>query len=174
MRLLIWGIVAALAVVLDQVSKSIVVNRLMPVSEAEFIPGFIGFRYCENTGAAFGMMKGFRWVFIVLSTVAIIGSIIYLIARRGTVHPLTGLALAMIAGGGVGNQIDRIVNGYVVDFIEFQFVDFAIFNVADSFVTVGAVLVIISVVFFDKNLLGDENKNGKNDRKPDDGSTEKT
>lgn len=155
MQLVIWGLIAAAAVVLDQISKSVVVERLLPIGSAEFLPGFIGFRYCENTGAAFGMMKGFRWGFIILSTVAIAAIAVYLIICRKKVHPLTGVAMAMIVGGGIGNQIDRIANGYVVDFIEFQFVDFAIFNVADSFVTVGAVLIIISVIFFDKNLLDD-------------------
>ena len=179
MRLVAWGLIIAVSVVLDQVSKSIVVERLMPVGNADFLPGFIGFRYVENTGAAFGMMKGLRWVFISLSTVAVIGIIIYLIVRRKTVHPLTGVALAMIAGGGIGNQIDRIANGYVVDFIEFQFVDFAIFNIADSFVTVGAALIIISVLFFDKNLFGESEKKkkavpAKGAESPDDGRNQET
>lgn len=79
---------------------------------------------------AFGMMKGFRWGFIILSTVAVIAIIVYLIKCRRTVPALLGVALSMIAGGGIGNQIDRIANGFVVDFLEFQFIDFAIFNIA--------------------------------------------
>ena len=158
-----WGFVAVLAVVLDQISKSVVVDKLKPITEAELIPHFIGFRYIENTGAAFGMMQGYRWLFISLSTIAIIGISVFLVVSGKKIHPLTGLGISMIVGGGIGNQIDRIINGYVVDFIEFQFVDFAVFNVADSFVTVGAVIVIICAIFVDKNLFSDKKKKEKSD-----------
>ena len=158
-----WGFVAVLAVVLDQISKSVVVDKLKPITEAEFITHFIGFRYIENTGAAFGMMQGYRWLFISLSTIAIIGILVFLIVSGKKIHLLTGLGLSMIVGGGIGNQIDRIINGYVVDFIEFRFVDFAVFNVADSFVTVGAVIVIICAIFVDKNLFSDKKKKEKSD-----------
>ncbi len=169
-----WGLVALLAVVLDQISKAVVVEKLKPVAQADFIPGFIDFRYVENTGAAFGMMQGYRWLFISLSTAAIIGISVFLVLSRNKIHALTGLGLSMIVGGGIGNQIDRIINGYVVDFIEFQFVDFAVFNVADSFVTVGAVIVIICALFIDKDLFADRKKNGKDksDSVSDGGRTE--
>ena len=72
MQLILWAAIVVISVALDQISKYIVVLKLKPVGTADFINGILGFSYVENTGAAFGMMKGFRWVFIVLSTVAII------------------------------------------------------------------------------------------------------
>ena len=74
---------------------------------------------------------------------------------RKKVPPLLGISLAMIVGGGIGNQIDRIANGFVVDFLEFQFMDFAVFNIADCFVTVGAFLVLIDILFVNRNLFSD-------------------
>ena len=159
MQLIIWTAIVIVSVALDQVSKYIAVLKLKPIGAHSFIDGLLGFRYVENTGAAFGMMKGFRWGFIILSTVAVISIIVYLIKCRRTVPALLGVALSMIAGGGIGNQIDRIANGFVVDFLEFQFIDFAIFNIADCFVTVGAVLVIIDILFVDKGFLFDDKKN---------------
>lgn len=163
MTLILWTVIAALAVILDQISKNIVVEKLMPIGSHKFIEGFMDFRYTENTGAAFGMMKGFRWGFIILSSLAIIAIIVCLIKYRKNVSVLLGIALSMIVGGGIGNQIDRIVNGFVVDFLEFQFVDFAIFNVADCFVTVGAALVVIDLLFFDRDLVFAENKKKESD-----------
>ena len=110
----------------------------------------------ENTGAAFGMMKGMRWFFILLSFAAIIAVSIFLIKKRKQVPPLLGIGLSMIVGGGIGNQIDRLATGYVVDFFEFLFVNFAVFNVADAFVTVGAALVLIDVLFFHRSFLSEK------------------
>ena len=152
MQLILWAAIVVISVALDQISKYIVVLKLKPVGTADFINGILGFSYVENTGAAFGMMKGFRWVFIVLSPVAIIAIGIYLVKCRKKVPPLLGISLAMIVGGGIGNQIDRIANGFVVDFLEFQFIDF---NIADCFVTVGAFLVLIDILFVNRNLFSD-------------------
>ena len=141
----------------------IVVDKLMPIGNADFIRGFIGFRYTENTGAAFGILKDHRWFFLIFSTVAIIGVITVMVVYRKKMHPLLGLTLALFAGGGIGNQIDRLVKGYVVDFIEFQFVDFAIFNVADIFVTVGACIGILYFLIFEVF-----RKNGEESKKNED------
>lgn len=166
MQLILWAAIVVISVALDQISKYIVVLKLKPVGTADFINGILGFSYVENTGAAFGMMKGFRWVFIVLSTVAIIAIGIYLVKCRKKVPPLLGISLAMIVGGGIGNQIDRIANGFVVDFLEFQFMDFAVFNIADCFVTVGAFLVLIDILFVNRNLFSDsrDSRDGKDEK----------
>lgn len=149
MILILWFSIIAAAVVLDQVTKMIVVKNLMPIGSADFIKGIVGFRYTENTGAAFGMLKDHRWFFLIFSSIAIIAVMIILVVYRKKMHPLLSLTLAFFAGGGIGNQIDRLVKGYVVDFIEFQFVDFAIFNVADIFVTVGACIGILYFLIFE-------------------------
>ncbi len=178
MQLIIWAVIVVGSILLDQVTKYWAVKELMPIGSTILWEGLLGLRYVENTGAAFGMMKGQRWFFIILSTVAIIAISIYLIKYRRTVPSLLGIALAMIVGGGIGNQIDRILNGYVVDFFEFLFIDFAIFNVADCFVTVGAFLIILDMLFVDRNfLLGETTskatrqpriKNRKSSLKPND------
>lgn len=165
MQLILWTAIVIISIALDQISKYIVVLKLKPVGTADFINGVLGFSYVENTGAAFGMMKGFRWFFIVLSTVAIIAIAIYLVKCRKKIPPLLGISLAMIVGGGIGNQIDRIANGFVVDFIEFRFMDFAVFNIADCFVTVGAFLVLIDILFVNRELFSD-NKEKKDAEKP--------
>lgn len=153
MQVIIWAVIVIGSVILDQWTKMLAVRDLMPIRSTVLLDGILGLRYVENTGAAFGMLKGQRWFFIILSTAAIIAISIYLVKCRKTVPPLLGISLAMIVGGGIGNQIDRIANGYVVDFLEFLFMDFAIFNVADCFVTVGAFLVIFDLLFIDRAFL---------------------
>ncbi len=153
MQVIIWAVIVIGSVILDQWTKMLAVRDLMPIGSTVLLDGILGLRYVENTGAAFGMLKGQRWFFIILSTAAIIAISIYLIKCRKTVPPFLGISLAMIVGGGIGNQIDRIANGYVVDFLEFLFMDFAIFNVADCFVTVGAFLVIFDLLFIDRSFL---------------------
>lgn len=156
MQVIIWAVIVVGSVILDQWTKMLAVRDLMPIRSTVLLDGILGLRYVENTGAAFGMLKGQRWFFIILSTAAIIAVSIYLVKCRKTVPPLLGISLAMIVGGGIGNQIDRIANGYVVDFLEFLFMDFAIFNVADCFVTVGAFLVIFDLLLIDRHYLLEE------------------
>ncbi len=146
---LIFGVV-----VLDQFTKFFV-RLYMNVGESvTFIPGVMNLTYVENDGAAFGMLDDARWVFIVVSCAAIIG-IIWFLRRHGKRHPLLTVSLSFIAGGGIGNMIDRFfvtdANGthVVTDFFETAFVDFAVFNVADSFINVGAVLLGVYVLFIE-------------------------
>ena len=156
MQVIIWAVIVIGSVILDQWTKMLAVTNLMPIGSTVLLDGILGLRYVENTGAAFGMLKGQRWFFLILSTVAILAISIYLVKGRKTVPPLFGVSLAMIVGGGIGNQIDRFANGYVVDFFEFLFVNFAIFNVADCFVTVGACLVIFDLLFIDRHVLRED------------------
>ena len=142
------AVITAVAVLLDQISKSIVVNGLPLYGEARFIPGVLSFYHTRNTGAAFSMLSDRRWVFMLLSCVAIVAITVMLYFWRSR-HVLLTVSLSMILGGGIGNMIDRIVNGYVTDFFRVDFVDFAVFNVAASFITVGAVLLGVYIIFFE-------------------------
>ncbi len=153
MQIFIWTLIVSLSVILDQITKLIAVNNLKSIGSCAFIEGFIRFHYVENTGAAFGMMKNFRWFFISVSSIAIVVIVFYLLKYRRSISCVLGISLSMIIGGGIGNQIDRILNGYVVDFIEPIFVNFAVFNIADCFITVGTVLVIVDFIFIDRHLL---------------------
>ena len=133
------------AVVLDQVSKMLVLRYLVPVGSYKLWEGVLHFTYVENTGAAFGMLKDHRWVFLVLSTVAILAVIGYILVVRPKGW-IERIALASIAGGGIGNMIDRVGYGFVVDFIDVTCIDFYVFNIADSFVCVGCGLLILALI----------------------------
>ena len=135
-------IVMAAVVAADQLSKLIVIEYLAPVEQVKLIDGVLHLTYVENRGAAFGMLSDHRWVFMVLSVAAIAALVIYLWKSRPRDRLLT-LSLAMIAGGGIGNMIDRMVYGYVVDFIDVTAVWDYVFNVADSAVCVGCGLIIL-------------------------------
>ena len=94
---------------------------------------------------AFGMMKDHRWVFMVFSSIAIIALLVYLFRFRPKSRWMQ-ISMAFIIGGGIGNMIDRIILGYVVDFIDFTLINFAVFNIADSFVCIGAGMMIVYLV----------------------------
>ncbi len=143
--LILASLIAIGAVVLDQVTKALVVSHMTLHQELPFLPGFMRFYYTQNKGAAFSMLSDHPWVFIVFSAVAM-AVIMYLLYRFRGRHPLLTVSLAMVLGGGIGNMIDRVMNGYVVDFLDFQFVKFAVFNVADIFVTCGSVALGVYLI----------------------------
>lgn len=133
---------------LDQLTKWLAVIFLKANGPAIIIKNVFRFTYLENRGAAFGMLSEHRWVFLIISTVAIIAIIIYMVKWRPE-SKLQRVAIAFMAGGGIGNMIDRIALGYVIDFIDFYAfpkVWSYIFNVADSFVCIGAGLLILYLV----------------------------
>ena len=148
--MLIWLVVIIVTVFLDQLTKYLTVLHLKPIDTYPLIEDVLHLTYVENTGAAFGMMKNARWVFMITSTLAIIGILGYMIWRayikKEKFHWMEGLSLAFIVGGGIGNMIDRTALGYVVDMIDVRLINFAVFNVADSFVCVGAGLMILYVL----------------------------
>lgn len=127
---------------LDQLSKYLAVIYLKGGESFPIIKNVLHLTYVENEGAAFGMLKDHRWIFMIISSVAIIGLFVYLV-KNYKASRLQSVALTMIIAGGIGNMIDRVALGYVVDFIDFTLINFAIFNVADSFVCVGVGLLII-------------------------------
>ncbi len=147
--MLICFLIMVVVIVLDQVTKWLAVEFLTKVETVPIIEDILHLTYIENSGAAFGMLKNNRWVFLVISTVAIIGLIIYLI-KYPPKNKWLLFGLSFIVGGGIGNMIDRIGLGYVVDFIDFRAINFAVFNTADSFVCIGAALVLIYVLFFEE------------------------
>lgn len=134
------------SVALDQITKAIVVANMELFQELPFLPGFLRLYYTENTGAAFSMLSNHRWVFLLFSIVAM-GVIVWLLAKYHRRHPLLAISLASVLGGGIGNLIDRTLHGSVVDFLDFQFVNFAVFNVADIFVTCGSVALAVYIIF---------------------------
>lgn len=134
--------VIAAVILFDQLSKILCVEYLMDAGSVSVIPKIVNFTYVENRGAAFGMLADHRWVFMVLSVAAIVLIVVYL-AKAKPQSVLQRVSIALIAGGGIGNMIDRVLRGYVVDFIDVQFVKFYVFNIADSAVCVGCGLLIL-------------------------------
>lgn len=135
------SIMIILIIAFDQITKYFASLKLADGSVAKFIPGVVQFKYAENTGMAFSMLSGARWVFIALTVVVCVGVFYYLFSNRCKSLWLYW-SLGVILSGGIGNLIDRIRFGYVVDFIEPIFVNFAIFNIADCAVTCGAVVLV--------------------------------
>ena len=142
---IIYSAVIAGGIALDQLSKLLAVKLLAPVGSVPILEGVLHLTYVENKGAAFGMLADHRWVFMSISTVAIIAIALHLYSGKNTSKLYTS-ALMLIVSGGIGNMIDRIALGYVVDFIDFALIDFAVFNIADSLVCIGAGLLILSLV----------------------------
>ena len=142
---ILWGVIILVGILLDQATKLFAVNFLEPIGEVPIIEGVLHLKFHLNDGAAFGSFSGKPWIFNTLSVIIIIGMSFYLFAGHAE-SPLSAIASSMIISGGVGNMIDRIAFGEVTDFIYFKLIDFAIFNGADSFVCVGAGLLILSLI----------------------------
>jgi len=134
------------SVLLDQWVKSWAVGTLQSVGTIPLIDGVFHLTYAENTGAAFSLLRGGRWLFVCV-TVAILIAIVILLCRGFVRHFLGKISLYMVIGGAIGNLIDRVLHGYVVDMLDFRLIQFAIFNVADCFVTVGGVLFAMYILF---------------------------
>ncbi len=128
-------------ILLDQLTKWLAVVFLSGEPSFPLWKDVLHFTFVKNEGAAFGILKEHRWVFMIFSTLAIVGLLVYLF-RFAPKNKWIQVTVAMIIGGGIGNMIDRTVLGYVIDFIDFTLIDFAVFNVADSFVCVGCFLLM--------------------------------
>lgn len=153
MSLFAVGIVAA-----DQITKYLTVAGIALFEEVELIPGFLSLTYVQNTGAAFSAFEGMQWLFA-LVFVVLTAAILYEYFK----HPLPFTKLerwciAAVYGGGLGNMIDRIRMGYVVDMIKTKFIDFPVFNVADCFITCGCILLMVHLAFFNRDFWKEEKK----------------
>ncbi|OJV62542.1 MAG: signal peptidase II [Clostridiales bacterium 38-18] len=134
--------------VLDQITKHYAVSQLIGKGQVDFIPNLLGFRYTENTGAAFSILREKQLLLILLTSVVIVALIGYFIkAIRTDVHMVVRISYMMIIAGAVGNLIDRVRLNYVIDFLEFRFMSFPIFNIADVCVVVGVILLAIAALF---------------------------
>lgn len=134
---------AAVLVGIDQLIKAWATANLLPVGSMPLIPGLVELRYSLNQGMAFSLLWGRQGFLILVTSLALIAVTVYLFVKR---PPLAErIAWTMVLGGGVGNLIDRVLSGQVVDYLNLQFIDFAIFNFADVCVTGGIALLILSV-----------------------------
>lgn len=145
--MLVWLMIIVGVVFLDQLTKWLTVINLDLGETFPVIEGVFHFTYRQNTGAAFSLFDepDQRWIFMTISAVAIVAMLVYLVInRRGS--KLLCVALSFVIGGGIGNMIDRCLLKYVVDFIDVRLINFAVFNVADSFVCVGVGLMALYII----------------------------
>lgn len=150
-RAVVACLLFALFLVVDQVTKVAVRAAVRSGFIAtDVIPGIIEFRFAVNIGAAFSLGEGFGLVFVLLALAVVVFTLVYL-SRAPLVSKLEVIGLGMLAGGAVGNAIDRLVFGYVTDFIATQFISFPIFNVADIGITCGAVIAFIGFMISPAN-----------------------
>ncbi len=133
------------SVLVDQIVKIIIDSTMAVGQTVPVIEDVFHLTYVQNRGAAFGMLANNRWVFMIISTVAIAAMSVYLF-KFCTESMLTKTGFALIIGGGIGNMIDRIILGYVIDMIDCRFIDFYVFNIADSCVCVGAGIVALGFI----------------------------
>lgn len=161
-----YFIIAAAIVAADQGVKLWAVRALGPGGSLGLIPGVFHLTYAENRGAAFSILEG-KLGFFVAVTAVMVGLLLYMTVK-GYIRGVFGrLAAVFIIGGALGNLADRLCRGYVVDLFDFRLIHFAIFNVADVFITIGGVMLAVYFLFLEgKNLEGKGNGNQKPDGRP--------
>lgn len=147
-RTVILIISSFVLIVIDQYIKYIATTYLKPISNYDVIKDIFSLTYIENNGAAFGLFAGNKFLLIWLTGFVILGLIIYTLMNK-IKHNLMFISIILIVSGGVGNLIDRINLGYVVDYLHITCINFAIFNFADCLVVCGTILLIIYFMFFD-------------------------
>ncbi|MCW0996347.1 signal peptidase II [Streptococcus anginosus] len=138
-------IVIVALIALDQWVKFEIVKNIQLGGVKPFIPKILSLTYLRNTGAAFSILENQQWLFVVI-TLVVIGAVIWYLSKhiKGSVWLLS--ALCLIIAGGIGNFIDRMRQGFVVDMFQLDFINFAIFNVADSYLTIGVLVLIVMML----------------------------
>ena len=158
MQYLFMILFVAGATALDQLTKFLVVENISLYGHVEFIPDVLSFTYVQNTGAAFSSFKGMQWLFLVVFIVFTAGVGWEFSKKKMPFTTFERWCIAAIYAGGLGNMIDRLRYGYVVDMVKTEFMNFPVFNVADCFITCGCVLLLVHLFFFNREFWKDEKK----------------
>ena len=158
MQFALYCLFAAAIVVVDQITKWLTVANIALYADVPFLPGVLQLTYVQNTGAAFSSFEGMQWLFALIF--ALFTAVIVWEYRKNSMKfsKFEWWCIIAIYGGGLGNMIDRIRLGYVVDMIETEFMEFPVFNVADCFITCGCFAMIFSLFFVNKEFWKDEKK----------------
>jgi len=136
-----------LITILDQAAKFFAAGLLQSVKTLPLWENVFHFTYVENPGAGWGIFSDHTWLLTVVTFVVIVAAVTYMVVKRPT-NRLLVTGVTFMIGGAVGNLIDRVRLGYVIDFFDFTLIDFPVFNIADCFITVGAIIFVIYVIFF--------------------------
>lgn len=159
---LLWGAVAAAVIAADRAVKHMILTSFTEGTVMGELPGFFDFIYVRNTGAAFSLFSDMTLLLGIVSVLFCICVAVYWFIRKPKSN-VKRAAVALLFAGALGNAFDRLFYGFVVDFISLKWFDFPVFNIADSAIVIGALLVVVYVAFFDKADKKDEDD--KNDGK---------
>ena len=144
-RKIIIPLTIVLLIVLDQLVKWTIVSNIKLGEVKGFIPSIMSLTYLQNTGAAFSILENQQWLFTIITLLVIGGAIWYLIKNiKGSFWLISGLTLTI--AGGLGNFIDRLRQGFVVDMFQVDFINFAVFNVADTYLTFGVLIMLLVII----------------------------
>ena len=158
MHFLYYFLFSAGIVLADQVTKYLTVANIPLYADVPFIPGLLQLTYVQNTGAAFSSFEGQQWLFALVFAIFTAGILYEYFKKPMPFTKLERWCIAAIYAGGLGNMIDRVRLGYVVDMIETTFIEFPVFNVADCFITCGCILLMAHLVLWNKEFWKDEKK----------------
>lgn len=148
LRIVVFWLVVCLVVALDQATKA-AVRTCVPKGRHTLVPGLLDVRLVHNTGAAFSLGEGAGLLFVIVAVVVVALALV-VVWRQDDLPLSVTVSISCVAGGGIGNMVDRILFGYVTDFLATTFVDFPVFNVADVFVTVGVAATLVGFLVRDR------------------------
>ena len=155
----LWMLLASVGIVaLDQMSKFWVVDNILRYNIVPVLSGVFHLTYVQNTGAAFSSFQGMQWLFALIFAVFTAGIVWVFVKKSLPFSTFEKWCLVAVWAGGLGNMIDRVRLGYVVDMIAVEFINFPVFNVADCFITCGCIALLVSLVFFNREFWKDEKK----------------
>ena len=158
MSFLPYALFIGAIVAVDQFTKYLTVANIALYADVPFLPGLLQLTYVQNTGAAFSSFEGQQWLFALIFLV-FTGMILREFYQKSMgFTTFEWWCIAAIYGGGLGNMIDRVRMGYVVDMIETTFMEFPVFNVADCFITCGCILMMAHLILFHKDFWKDGKK----------------
>ena len=158
MQYILMALFVAAVTVADQITKWLVVENIPLHSQVDAIPGLFHFTYVQNTGAAFSSFQGMQWLFALVFLAFTVAIIWEFSKKRLPFTDFERWLMVAVYAGGLGNMIDRVRLGYVVDMIAVDFMNFAVFNVADCFITCGCILLLVHLAFFNRAFWKEEKK----------------
>ena len=158
MHFLYYCLFAGAVVAADQITKYLVVANIPLQGSVPVLPGIVKLTYAQNTGAAFSSFQGMQWMFALIFLLFTLAVLYEYFKKPMAFTAFERWCIAAIYAGGLGNMVDRLRLGYVVDMICTEFIDFPVFNVADCFITCGCVGLMVSLAFFNKAFWKDDKK----------------
>ena len=158
MQYLFMLLFVAGATVVDQLTKFLVVENIPLYGHVDAVPGIVSLTYVQNTGAAFSSFQGMQWLFLLVFAVFTAGVVWEFAKKKMPFTTFERWCIAAVYAGGLGNMIDRLRLGYVVDMIKTEFMNFPVFNFADCCITCGCILLLVHLFFFNREFWKEEKK----------------